>query len=383
MDLKFIQKNIHFRNVYNGVKREEIWDELANGLYKKIVPENNILNALIEGVDTSKYKPVLKDFYCLKKGMGWDENLKIPYDPVFKPIKFDANLDTFLINAFNFFNQFRGKKIGVQLSGGLDSSLIIGLLKYFKIPFYLIGLKNNRFEFRTESYIQNILCQWADDAVLIDFESCLPYSNLESVPAHQYPDEYIRTFAPDFEIAKASRNLGIEILITGHGGDNVFGDAISMNPRDSIWMPHTYFEPWLQDLVYSPQGIKIVPFYGDENINNVIFNLRIGQKRDRSKIWARKYFQDFLPKELVDYSYHSDFWGFVISGVQDVLPKLPILFEQTYYLTQNNFFSKEKLKEIKKIDLLNQSKQNYMEIEPLIGIAVWIDSLVKHGIVKA
>lgn len=375
------QPNIHFRNTLTGERSDDIWKELNNGLWKNIAPENILENSMIEGVDRSLYKPVLKEFYLVQNGMLWDEKQKTPFDPIFKPKEMSVDLNIFLQEAYRFFIKFEGKKIGVQLSGGLDSSIIIGLLRYFNIPFYLVGLTNKRFEFRTESHIQNILAQWSNNTVLIDYETCLPYTNLENVPPHQYPEEYIRTFAPDFEMAKTAKEMGIEILITGQGGDNVFGDAISLLPEKLKWMPHTYFEAWLQDLVYTPQGIELVPFYGNEIISNLIYNLRRGQKEDISKIWARKFFKDFLPKELAEYNYHSDFWGFVISGVQGVIPKIPLLFEQTYDLTQNKYFSKEKVKELMSIDLLDHKKETYMQIEPLLGISVWIDSLVKHKII--
>jgi hypothetical protein len=99
-------------------------------------------------------------------------------------------------------------------------------------------------------------------------------------------------------------------------------------------------------------------------------------------VWARQFFKDFLPRELSEYIYHSDFWGFIISGVQEVMPQLPLLFEQTYDLTQNNHFNKEKVNDLMKIDLLDHKKETYMQIEPLLGIAVWIDSLVRGGIIK-
>jgi len=376
------QPNIHFRNAKTGVLFDNLWGELHNGLWKNIQPENILSNALLEGVDRTSEKPILKETYLISKGMKWDSINKRRYDPIFIPEVKKVTLEIFLAESYRFFNQFKEKKIGVQLSGGFDSSLIIGLLKYFNIPFSLVGLANNRFEFRTESHIQNTLAEWGDKVFLIDYETCLPYSNIENVPPHQYPEEYIRTFGPDFEMAKKAKELGIEVLLTGQGGDNVFGDKIDSNPASLKWMPHTYRDIWLEDLVYKPMGVELIPFYGDEKISEMIFNLRIGQKADIPKVWARHFFKDFLPKELVNYTYHSDFWGFIISGVSEVIPKLPYLFEQTYDLTQNCYFNKEKVNQLMKIDLLDHKKETYMQIEPLLGIAVWIDTLVKADIIK-
>jgi hypothetical protein len=376
------QTSIHFRSTQNSLRYDSIWESLSAGAWKNIIPENLLDSALIDGVDRTLYKPVLKDFYLIHKGMKWDESIRRPFDPIFVPKKNYVNLDLFLKEASRFFKQYDGKQIGVQLSGGLDSSIIIGLLHHFKIPFKLIGLANKRFEFRTENHIQNILSGWAVDTFLIDYETCLPYSYIEIVPPHQYPEEYIRAYGSEYIMAQKAKEMGIEVLLTGQGGDNVFGDHIFENPTDLKWMPHTYHQGWLEDLVYAPIGIELIPFYADERISELIYNLRSGQKEDIPKIWARQFFKDFLPRELVEYTYHSDFWGFVISGVQEVMPQLPLLFEQTYDLTQNKFFNKEKVKELQAIDLLDHKKETYMQIEPLLGIAVWIDSLVRGGIIK-
>lgn len=382
MGILYEQPSIHFRHTQSGLYYDSIWEPLKEGTWKNIAPENLLESALINGVDRTYYKPTLKDFYLVHRGMLWDESKQMPYDSFFIPKKVDVNLDLFLDEAYRFFKNYEGKQIGVQLSGGLDSSIIIGLLHHFKIPFKLVGLANKRYEFRTESHIQNILSGWAEDTILIDYETCLPYSYIEKVPSHQYPEEYIRTFGPDYIMAQKAKELGIDILLTGQGGDNVFGDNIKENPMELNWMPHTYSQEWLEDLVYTPHGIELVPFYADERISELIYNLRLGQKEDIPKVWARQFFKDFLPKELVEFTYHSDFWGFVITGVQEVMPKLPFLFEQTYDLTQNKFFNKEKVKELLAIDLLDHKKETYMQIEPLLGIAVWIDSLVRGGVIK-
>lgn len=208
---QFSQPNIHFIHTTTGDVHQTIWEELKKGGYKNIAPENLLENAFIDGVDRTLFKPVLKDYFLVQKGMLWDKEKKMPYDPIFIPNRINANLDMFLATAHQFFEQFKGKKIGVQLSGGLDSSIIIGLLKYFKIPFKLVGLANKRFDFRTESHIQNILSEWADETILIDYEACLPYSHIDKVPPHQYPEEYIRTFGPDCVMAKTAKQLGIEV----------------------------------------------------------------------------------------------------------------------------------------------------------------------------
>lgn len=376
------QPSSYFIHTQTGIKYCDIWSFLREGAWKNIIPENIIDNSLIEVEGTASYKPVIEDFYLMQKGMLWDEVAKMPYDPIFVPKKRKVDMNVFLEETFMFFKQFEGRQIGVQVSGGLDSSIIIALLRCFKIPFNLVGLVNDRFEFRTENRIQKILSEWGDKSSLIDHETCLPYFFIEKVPPHQYPEEYIRSFASNFTMAKEAKNIGIEVLFTGQGGDNAFADEIFEDSQKLKWKPHTYFESWVQDLVYTPQGIELIPFFSDENVSELIYNLRLGQKEDIPKLWARNFFKDLLPKELVEYSYHSDFWGLSVSGVEKVTSQLSLLFEQTYDLTKNEHFNKKKVEELLQIDLLNPKKNIYMQIESLLSIAVWIDSLVRGGIIK-
>ena len=88
-----------------------------------------------------------------------------------------ASYDTVLERAKDFFSRFVGRRIAVQCSGGLDSSIIAAVLRELEIPFTLIGLSTKRYEFRTERRIQEKLCRSARDCRLIDYELVLPMSS--------------------------------------------------------------------------------------------------------------------------------------------------------------------------------------------------------------
>ena len=70
-------------------------------------------------------------------------------------------------NIIRLIHPLKNKKFGVQLSGGLDSSLIIGILRNVGIEPVLIGLSNDRYEFRTERIIQEILLDGLSNNQLI------------------------------------------------------------------------------------------------------------------------------------------------------------------------------------------------------------------------
>ena len=300
-DLKTNDDNslVDFIDIQSGKIYKDIWKHLSKGLWRDLMPENHEFN-VIQGVSNRpKHKPVLKNILPIYPEMKWNSKKKQLEDPYFIPVKKAASLKDFLNASELFFNNFSNKKIGVQHSGGLDTGIIISLLKLFKIPFSLVGMTTNRYEFRTEKYIQNKLSEWSNEVTLIDYENHLPFFDLEKVPVFQYPEMLCLNYSSENAMALECERLGIEVLLTGNGGDNVFSDKIYENPIFSTWRPQIFTDNWLSDIVYSPRGVQLIPFFGDKLIIQVIYNLRIGQSEDNSKIWARNFFKDFLPQELV------------------------------------------------------------------------------------
>lgn len=368
-----------FLDIQTGNFHIDIWDYLKTDGWKNIYPENFEYNNLIGVLKRKEAKPVVGYFIPIYKGMKWLPEQKKVIDPTYIPNLFDANLDTFLDATLLFFKQYEGKKIGVQLSGGLDSSIIIGLLNHFNIPFYLVGMCTNRYEFRTERFVQDVLSNWAVDAVLIDYENYLPLSNLNEVPRHQYPDMLVNNYSSNKAMALECQRLGIEILLTGEGGDNVFAESIPSDPSQCTWIPQSFGDTWLAEYVYNPCGVDIIPFYEDKGVLDSIYNLRIGQSEDNPKLWARHFFKEFIPQELVNYTYCADFWGIYISGLQKAIPNIKILCERAFELTQNKYFSQESIESLLGQDLLSAKKEIYQKIEARIALAVWINSLVEKN----
>lgn len=367
----------NFINIQTRDYFKDIWDFLNTDGWKNIQPENFEYNNLLGVLKRKDAKPVVGDFIPIYKGMQWMDKEKKIIDPTCVPKIFHATIDSFLTATHLFFKQYENKKIGVQLSGGLDSSIIIGLLRHFNIPFYLVGLTSDRYEFRTEKYIQQKLSKWATDSILINYEEHLPLSNLNEVPKHQYPDILVNNYSSNKAMALECKRMGIDILLTGEGGDNVFAESIPFEPKQCTWIPQSFGDTWLAEYVYNPFGIDIVPFYENKGILESIYNLRIGQGEDNAKTWARQFFKEFLPQELVNFTYCADFWGIYISGIQQAIPKIKILSERAFVLTQNIYFSKESINNLLSQNLFSAKKETYQKIEAHVALAVWINSLNK------
>jgi len=378
MKFKHVQipePSIAFCMPTDGNVQSDIWQQLHNGLWKSINPIAFEQNTQLGELKRVKGKPFLDNILPIYTGMQWSVEEHKLIDPYFKPTIIAASMHSFLEAAANFFNKYKDKHIGVHLSGGLDSSIIIALLKTLNIPFSLVGLTSTRYEFRTERHIQQLLASWAKAAILIDYENFLPLKDIEIVPPHQYPNLLCMNYSANMAMAKAGRKLGIDVLLTGGGGDNVFAEPVPNNPLNCSWMPQSFETGWLNDFTYSQFNIEVVPFYADAGIMNTIYNLRFGQGDDNSKIWARQFFKDILPHELVEHTYCADFWGLDIDGLLNALPIVKDLFEKAYLLTNNNYFSPQSINELLSQDLLNPQKHVYQAIESRIAIAAWLNAL--------
>lgn len=369
--------SIRFINVQNGEIYTNIWAHLSEGMWRDLSPENHEYNVMQGLLNRPKCKPVLKNILPIYPEMKWNPNKKQLEDPYFIPIKRETGLKDFLIAAELFFKTFSNKKIGVQLSGGLDSSIIIALLKHFGIPFSLVGMTTTRYEFRTERHIQNILSEWSNNVFLIDYEKHLPLFDIDKVPTFQYPDMLCLNYSADNAMAIECERLGVDVLLTGNGGDNVFADNVPENHERSTWRPQIFTDTWLNDIVYAPRGVQLVPFFGDKQVVQTIYNLRLGQSEDNLKLWARNFFRDFIPQELVNYTYCADFWGLYIDGLQKSSSTVRELFDCAYDHTNHPCFSKKSIKELLNQDLLNTDKSMYQKIESRISLAVWLKALMK------
>ncbi len=371
------EPHINFIQVNNGLLLPNIWHLIQAGAWRSASVEHFEFNNIKGVLKRNEWKPVFQEVISIYPGMIWDNTLRKTKDNTFIPKLFEIKWKTVLQAAAAFFNQFEGKKIGVQLSGGLDSSIIIGLLNDLKIPFWLVGMTTNRYEFRTEKHIQELLKPLAQDTILIDYDEHLPLSHLLNVPAHQYPEILSINYNSENAMALACKKLGIEVLLTGDGGDNLFAEELPMNPNDCPWLPQVFNDPWPADLIYAPQGVKLVPFFADEGFMNCIYNLRRGKEEDNAKRWARKYFERILPQELVNYNYCADFWGLYISGLQNAIPTIEGLFKQAFELTKSKAFADTEFERLIKQDLLNAKKEMYQVIEARTAFVVWLNSLKK------
>lgn len=368
-----------FLNNLKSKYQEDIWCELKNGLWEHLNIDNYLKNSLIPADQPHKEMPIFKDYIIIPPGTIFDEKThKLKEDLFFTNfIEMDKAK---LFKLFeSYFSQFENKKIAVHLSGGLDSSIIIGLLNYFKIPFSLIGLVSYRFEFRTEYAVQQILAPLGKTTKLLDMDEYPSYSNLCNRQLSQVPDHNIKQVEGSKALARACKGVA-DIVFTGQGGDSLFVDSIPSLPHTWSCNINNEFIPAFEvEHLYPNEGVELISPFADRNIINAFYSLRIGLGFDPLKKWARYFFKDILPRELSESTYCADFFGTSLSGLDMAKPDVFNLFKTAFEITGHHIFSDNATNTFLKEDIFNFEYQDYVSYCDRISLAVWYHSLKREG----
>jgi asparagine synthetase B (glutamine-hydrolysing) len=377
-----------FRSKYlfhNKIKfkcQETIWQELKNGLWQQYNIDNHILNSLIPASQQHRMFNVFKDYTIIPPGVILDEENGVLKEDLYTATFIEMD-KVKLLNLFeSYFSQFTNKKIAVHLSGGLDSSIIIGLLNHFKIPFSLVGLESHRFEFRTEHTVQKILEPLGEITILIDMDDYPSFSNLSNRQLSQVPDDNIKQVEASKAVAFACKGIA-DVVFTGQGGDTLFVDSIPNLPYSWKCNINNEFIPSFEvEHLYPNEGIELISPFADKNIINAIYSLRIGLGADPLKKWARYFFNEILPRELSEYTYSADFFGTSLSGLDMAKEEIITLFETAYEITNHYVFSRNEVTNFLKQDVFDFEYQAYISYCNRISLAVWYNSLKREGYVK-
>jgi hypothetical protein len=94
------------------------------------------------------------------------------------------------------------------------------------------------------------------------------------VPSHQHPNISSCGLFTDEAMASGCIELGINILLTGCGGDVALGSEV--HNFECSWIPAIFNNSWLQDMVFTPKGVQVVSFFSDHDILECLWNLRQG-----------------------------------------------------------------------------------------------------------
>ncbi len=323
----------------------------------------------VERPDT--YHEVIKNIHPIPPYSKWEYNgkrfnlLDIPNLPLRSN---SINIDNFINTVKSKTKYLKGKKVAIELSGGLDSSIIIELLNLCELDLTLIGLISNNYEFRTEKFIQDHYAS-KYKSCLIDSKDALPFSRLLECPPHPLPTKKSLFFNQKQVIAKKCAEEKVNYLFNGIVGDTVFCDKIEL----TRWNNWEFDNNWFNDYVFKPKKVSYITTNFDF-VLNYFFNQRKHEQSDPYKIWARNHFNNIIPKTLSNYYYKTDHFEEIIEGLYSAEKEIIETYKLTNKITKNNQFSLEKMG----YDLNHFKLMNDIEINTFfakVSFAVWIYSL--------
>jgi hypothetical protein len=353
---------------------ENIWDHINIDSLSKSDFNNHFYNSLHYIQGPNQYRPVLQSIYPIPPRSRWMFNGK-EFTCTQSLAFSDANYSLFhLIERLS--RPIKKYKIGVELSGGLDSSIIISMLLENGIEPFLIGFTCDRYEFRTERYIQELYSKKVKKTILLNSKEILPFENLLSCYAHQLPNPTSLYYYSKSVIASYCRENHVDILFNGMSGDALCCESVNGNYLPSVWHNWMMDNRWFHENVFTKSQVQYLPVY-TKSLASKIFKERLNMGFDSQKLWAREYFKNYLPLELVNYTYKADHVGDLIEGIKKSYFEVSELFKITVEVTNNREFSESSLSKLySNIEKYHDSQLK--EIMAKVSYALWIYSCVKN-----
>lgn len=376
------QPSLAFADMNSGELLPDIWERLEEGLWKTFSIDNWMANDLLTPAQIDRQKNLFAGIQQIVPGTSFDAESGSLRGEWYKPSLSAKGMDRYLEIFAEYIDNLHARRIGVHLSGGLDSSLIIATLRHLNIPFVPIGAMSTTYEFRTERAVQNRLLEWGTDGELIDFNTCPYYSRLSEFPAMQIPSGIFKSFATWSRLADAFKAKGCDVVLGGQGGDSLFVDAID-DINDLTFNIGDEFEVSdEQEMVYGPRGMRLLSVFAHKPLIDFICTERVGQKDDPLKWWARKYFKDILPRELSEYAYFGDFFAMTMAGLDDSRPEIERLMSRAYDISSHEALSPKNIEKFLAQDIFSFEYGDYIRFCSLIAVSVWYNSLANAQIIK-
>jgi hypothetical protein len=274
---------------------------------------NFIESGLFYGSVPGAYRSV-GGHYLVPPRTCWQwENGRLEYvrENIARPAKVTASEHRLAQIVRRYTRLLKGRRVAVELSGGLDSSIVYGALRKAGIDVVLIGFCSRRYEFRTELHVQEILSRGCKESIMLDGDAPNLFANLKSIPRHPLPSPSALFYVRHQQLCDAARSASVDLVLTGSGGDTLFiepayPNAEAFSDRVHGW---TFNDDWSQDTVYSRSGIEHYCAYSPAGLTRVLLGLRSSQQEDRMKLWARNFFSGLLPRELVTHAYKASHSG--------------------------------------------------------------------------
>jgi hypothetical protein len=249
--------------------------------------------------------------------------------------------------ALNYLRVIEHQKIAIELSGGLDTSVVIEFFRKHKINCHLIGFTSNRWEFRTERAIQEYYLEKNNTHTTYSYESCPSFDDLTNTPPHPLPQQESLFYKRHMIAAEATKIAGCKYLMSGEAGDQIFGFPVT-DVYTKTLLPGGYgywslAEIWNAEFVYKRIGIEYISALGVGNIPSFILSRRNQKESDHMKLWIRNELNSTLPTMLSKYAYKGFHDGWVSDGLRLAEKELWAISCVAYQAIKHESLEPEKL----------------------------------------
>ncbi len=271
-----------------------------------------------------------------------------------------------------------GNLLGVELSGGLDSSIIIEFLMRWRIPFALIGMRTDRYEFRTERKVQAHYASRCPKVRMYSGKDIPAFSRLDEVPPHPYPTLGSLNFAHAQKKAEICRDVGVTTLLSGDAGDRLLSfPSPQWSPSGRTPENWAYWNLaqtiWANQYIFNPMGMRFISGLAINRIPALILQLRSGMDEDRMKLWARRELKSYLPEILSDYAYKAFHDGWIVDGIISARRTVRKMAEFAFAIVPHPDLAPNKLDEIAvQFRSLDAQKQQHFLLR--LSFVTWVYS---------
>ena len=327
------------------------------------------------------YTPVIDGLYPIPPKSSW-HYLKGEFIQIrdnFIDTTVDYHLSDMMHVAYLYMKKVKGR-IAVELSGGLDTSIVIGLLREINRDPYLIGAESSRFEFRTERFIQKKLSIEPSKTNLFADTEGLPFFNLTGVPTHFLPNKSSLFYYSNIPTLNAAKNFHTSIILNGIGLDSLLIDAVGPANKRYWFDASNIDDGWANDYIFEPNGIAYVNVATIPFVRKILIALRKGQQEDVQKLWARNYFRGQIPEELSKFAYKASFGAVYYEGLEVSRKEILYIASDFYSLTGMLEYTTDSINRL--IDrVLSFDCESEFLFFGLLSYAVWAYKLKRDNLI--
>jgi len=186
------------------------------------------------------------------------------------------------------------REVSILLSGGLDSSIIYGLIRELGRDVKAIHVDNHEKDFAS------LVCKDLIEVTLDDV------TDEDAVRIHQSPVD-LGSVKPQIAMARKLRELGFYAVMTGDGADELFGGYRRSAEYDSQYsdvfceLPHYHLPKLDRTMMYSTIELR-APFLAPSIVKHALdlpYEMRNGKKKK-----LMEEFESIVPREIIERTKH-------------------------------------------------------------------------------